>query len=207
MTKPLAIDLFYGLQQAFPQPELLRRQNATVEQGVTRRAQYPEHVPLSCFARAPSTVASELRLVRDIKHACLAAAFAGAWHVRMLSAKPFDNALSLSGPRVFMLMPMPHPTVVVVVSPEKLRSRFDRALTRAVVTAIASVCARWGNIKMLAASKAVTPSLGRVRLLAPAPSPGALRACLRAIQLIWPDGLECCSTVPTKQIVHLVIMP
>lgn len=81
------LDLFSG---ALRQPQVRGRVMHTVQQCMTRRAEYPRLLDCGVLRRSPSAVALVLRLVGNVKNARLAAGLARAGRIWMASVEPLE---------------------------------------------------------------------------------------------------------------------
>jgi hypothetical protein len=64
----------------------------------------------------PCAISGKLWLVRNVEHARFAAAFAANWKVWKGATKPFDHALALGRPWVFVFVALPHLLIVFCIS-------------------------------------------------------------------------------------------
>src|SRR5579862_5154752 len=115
-------------------------------------------MPLSVCHDFPRAVSFELRLVSDLKDTPLTTRLAGGRQIRESSAKATDHHIF---ERSSGIVDLPY----AGLSTKKLSSLDSCCLSCTLSRAIASVCTRWGDLKMRSARKAIAPSLGDVRLL------------------------------------------
>lgn len=187
--QPLAIDLYCGLE--LTQSELILRADAAIKKLVACGAKKPEHVSQGVGDDTPRSVALKLRLVGNLKNACLATCFAGGRKVWVFSAESADHRI------------LEWPVRVVDfgsrwISAHEYPSLHSSRLTRTLLRAIATVGTWRRNIEMVSAFETISPVFRNVRLFKSASTPGACCAWLRAISFIWPLGLETCAAIRAK---------
>lgn len=196
MRAPLAIDLYCGLAQS----KFCRRAYLLVEQLVTRRAKYPNHMALAVGHHPPSTVAFMSGTMRDLKHPSFATSLAGLWKIRIFAAQSLKRTVPIWTPRIVNFLDAGLPFV-------KCLALHFRGCRGAIGRAIALIAVWRRYVEARTAYPAITSGYRNVGLL---PSPPTSRACLtseRAIAFIRPLRLKLCAAIDAKQVVHAGYMP
>lgn len=191
-NKPLAIDLYCGLFEA----QLLPRADSAIEQLVTCGAEYPHHVALRVGGEAPRAVALEIRFMRDLKDAVLAAGFACVWHAWIAALQSVQRRV-LVGAVGFVL----RSSLRILASRPRL-AQFSRRPDGAIGGAVAAVAVRRLDREVRAASCAIATAFRCALVLVSSYAPSSLCAVVAAPLLIGPDCSERRRTLSAKQIVH-----
>lgn len=192
----LAVDLFCGLRQA----KLCRRANLFVEQLVTRRTKYPDHIGTTVRHKPPCAIALVARPVRDLNDPTLAASFAGFRQIWIPPTQPLSDPVLVRAPRVVNFL---HVGFALV----KSAALHLGTLGGASCGAITLVAVRRRNAEVRAADSTVTSGGGYVALLAAPPSADTALTLRRAVKLVRALSLKSGVTIDAKQIVHGGVMP
>jgi hypothetical protein len=194
--KPLAIDLFCGLDQ----PEFGLRADASVKKLVAGRTENPDHVPLCVGSQTPCAVSLELWLVCYFEDARFTTGLTGPWHFWPSARKPIEcNIFEL--PLLFVERP-----TLFVLARRPLSAKFARCLIGAFCRTIALVCTWRSDRKMPATSSTISAFFGSSFMLVAANASSALCASIAAPFLIGFRGLKSCAAQLTGQIVHRKII-
>lgn len=195
--KPVAIDLFCGLGR---KPQLGWRANALVQELVTGRTEYPNHLAATVGHQAPGTVALVPRPMRNLQDARLSASLAGSRKVRILATEPLLRSVRVRTARVVDFLDAGFAFV-------KSAALCLRALGRACGGAIALVAIGRRDAEVFAAHTTVATGGSYVVLLATSAPTNARLTFRGAVEFVRALGLKCGAAIDTKQIVHGGIMP
>ena len=182
MTRPLAIDLYCGLDLS--EAEFLSRVYAAIKQLVTGRAQNPNHMPLSVGGEPPSPVASKLGFMRYLEDARFPACLAGIGHFWITALQPIQCRVFETASGLILC------STLWVLAPRPYPAQLTRSLDCTVRRAIPTVAIRWRDLEMRPTAKAIAPLLRRSIVLFSANPTGACRAIRRAPFFVWTNCLE-----------------
>lgn len=177
------------------QPKFGWRGYTLVQQLVTRRAEYPDHVPLAVRHKSPSAVSLVAGTVSDFQYACLATGFAPQWQVGIFPAEALKRAVFVWSARIV-------DRLLVRLSLMKGAPLRFRSHCRALRRAIALIAVRRPYVEVRVADSAFPAVSGYVGLFSPATPPGLPRAPGRAIQLVRANCLELSRAIGAKQVMH-----
>lgn len=174
--KPLAIDLFSGLDLS--QAQFSLRADATVQQSVACRAEYPDHRRFSVFHLSPYSISFVLWSVRELKDATLAAGLTSSRQRRISAAHSghYAGFMEAAAQVVTFLCFR----ISAVESPALLLGR----LLSAPMRAIPSIAVWIHYFKMLPAAFTIAAATSDIRLFLPPDATSPRLTFDRAVALV-----------------------
>lgn len=195
-SKPIVIDLCCGLSQ----PKFLARTYSAIEQLVTRRAQYPNHVGLGVLRQPPRAVSLKLWAVCDFKNAVFSARLARLWHIGISALQ------SIKGDILKLAVDLINRPPFFVFSSSPHFFQFSSGLSRAFARTIPLIAIWRLYRKMRSAATAVAASFCSSFMLKSSNPARALGTIIAAPFLIRSDSLEGLEALSAKQIVHSAVI-
>ena len=190
--KPLAVDLCCGLRQA----EFFLRAYAAVQELMTGRTEYPEHMPSQICGNTPRAIALVRRPVSYLKNSRLATGFARSGNVRVSATEPSKHRVPAFSLRLIVGTPF----LVFAARPQP--TQFTRRRHRARGAAIATVCAWRNNLEMGPAPTTQATVFRSAFMLLAANPASALRAVAAAPLLVGALRAERLIAESASQVMH-----